>query len=241
MMSAALPTVGDRMRGLQMYLRNTGRYQGTVDGKFGPLTKHAILAAMEDGPDTSLSDRNYYESAQRLNVKMAYIMAFAEVEASGAGFDGDRPKILFEPHRFSKLTAHRFDGTNPTISYAAWGLRPYPKHADERYAQLLEAVGLDPWAGFQACSYGKFQILGENFQTCGFDTPWAFAFSQAYDEVKQLAAFEAFIVKAGIIAPLRLGLWETVAAQYNGTGYRKNRYDEKLASAAARIDWRLAG
>jgi hypothetical protein len=94
---------------------------------------------------------------------MAYIMAFAEVEANGAGFDGDRPKILFEPHRFSKLTAHAFDKTNPT-SVTRVGDAPYPKRIDERYAQLLEAVGLDPWAGFQACSYGKFQILGENFR-----------------------------------------------------------------------------
>lgn len=239
-MPSALPTVGDRMRGLQMYLRNTGRYQGPVDGKYGPLTKHAVLAAMEDGPDTFLSDLNYREAAQRLNCKVAYIMAFAEVEANGAGFEGDRPKILFEPHRFSRLTKHRFDATNPKVSYPAWNPRAYPRRIDDRYAQLLEAIGLDPWAGFQACSYGKFQILGENFQLCGFDTPWAFAFSQAYDEVAQLQAFETFIVKTGIIQPLRLGLWETVASEYNGTGFRKNGYDERLEDAAHRIGEALA-
>jgi len=230
----ALPVI-DRMRSLQMFLKNTGRYQGAVDGQFGPLTKHAVLAAMEDGPDTHLSTLNYQESAQRLNCKTAYIMALAEVESNGAGFEGDRPKILFEPHRFSRLTKHRFDKSNPMVSYPLWGQRKYPRRIDERYAQLLEAVGLDPWAGFQACSYGKFQILGENFKLCGFETPWAFAFSQAYDEVCQLKAFEAFIVKSGIIAPLRLGLWQTVAAEYNGTGFRANRYDERLEDAAHRI------
>jgi hypothetical protein len=239
-MASALPAVGDRMRSLQMYLKNTGRYQGAVDGKYGPLTKQAVLAGMEDGPDTHLSDYNYQQAAQALSCKQAYIMAFAQVEANGAGFDGDRPKILFEPHRFSKLTAHRYDKSNPKISYPVWGMRPYPKRTDDRYTQLLEAVGLDPWAGFQACSYGKFQILGENYARCGFDTPWAFAFSQAYDEIKQLAAFETFIIKTGILAPLRLGLWETVASQYNGSAYRANRYDDRLAAAAQQIERRLS-
>jgi hypothetical protein len=234
-MAAALPTVGDRMRSLQMYLKNTARYSGAVDGKYGPLTKQAVLAAMEDGPDTFLSDYNYQQAAQRLNCKPAYIKAFAEVEASGAGFDNGRPKILFEPHRFSKLTKHQFDKTNPKISYPIWGMRPYPKSIDDRYTQLLEAVGLDPWAGFQACSYGKFQILGENFRDCGFDTPWGFAFNQSYDEINQLRAFESFITRSGIIQPLRLGLWETVACQYNGTGFRLSHYDEKLAAAATRL------
>jgi hypothetical protein len=235
-MASAVPINFDAMRSLQMYLRNTQRYQGAVDGIYGPKTKQAVLAGMEDGPDTFLSDLNYEESARRLDCKVAYIKAFAAVESNGAGFEGGRPKILFEPHRFSKLTKHAFDKTNPKVSYPQWGMRPYPKSIDDRYAQLLEAVGLNAWAGFQACSYGKFQILGENYQACGYDTPWAFAFSQAYDEVNQLKAFEAFITKAGILAPLRLGLWETVASEYNGTAFRKHQYDTRLTAAVAKFE-----
>ena len=235
-----MPAVtADRMRALQMHLKNTGRYQAAVDGIYGPKTKQAILAAMEDGPDTELSEFNYREAAQRLNVRPAYIMALAEVESNGAGFERGVPKILFEPHRFSKLTKHCYDQSNPTVSYPHWGQQPYPRRIDDRYAQLLEAASLDPWAAFAACSYGKFQILGENHKACGFDTPWAFAFSQAYDEVAQLKAFERFITQAGIVAPLRLGLWETVAAAYNGTAYRKNRYDERLEAAAAKWERKL--
>lgn len=237
-MTAALP-VADRLRTLQAYLKDTGRYAGFVDGIYGPRTKRAILLAMEDGPDTHLSEQSYRDSAKRLGIKPAYIMAFAEVEANGAGFEKGWPKILFEPHRFSKLTQHRFDKGNPAISYPKWGQRPYPKRQNDRYAQLIEAVGLDPWAGFQACSYGKFQILGENYRECGFDTPWGFAFAMAYDEATQLRAFENFIRKAGILPPLKLGLWQTVASLYNGTAYRANRYDEKLADAAAKWDRRL--
>lgn len=225
---------------LQAYLKDTGRYLGMIDGQFGPKTKNAILAAMEDGPDTQLSELNYRQSGERLGVKAAYVLAFAEVEANGAGFEKGVPKILFEPHRFSKLTQHRYDKTHPTISYPSWGARPYPKRLDDRYAQLLFAVALDPWAGFAAASFGKFQILGENHALCGFDTPWSFAFAMAYDEVTQLKAFENFIRKSGILAPLKLGLWETVASMYNGSAYRRNRYDEKLQIAAAKWERKLA-
>jgi hypothetical protein len=170
-MVAALP-VADPLRQLQSYLKDTGRYHGFIDGDFGPLTKQSILSAMEDGPDTPLSEQSYRASAARLGIKPAYIMAFAEVEANGAGFERGVPKILFEPHRFSKLTRHAYDASNPKVSYATWNPRGYPKRIDDRYTQLLEAVSLDPWAGFCAASYGKFQILGENFKACGYDTPW---------------------------------------------------------------------
>lgn len=225
----------DPMHALQLYLRDTGRYAGEIDGDYGSKTKAAILQALEDGPDTSLTLQDYKVSAARLGCRAAYIMAVASVEAAGAGFADGKPKILFEPHRFSKLTKGRFDASNPAVSYPHWGARPYPGSQDGRYAQLLEAVSLDPWAGFSAASYGKFQILGENHSACGYDTPWAFAFSQAYDEPTQLKAFESFITSAGIIGPLRGAMWSEVARRYNGSAYAKNQYDVKLARAAG--DW----
>jgi hypothetical protein len=238
-MPPSAPVKRPDLSNLQLYLKDTGRYTGLVDGKYGGITKQAILTAMEDGPDTELTAKNYADCANRLGVKAAYIYAFAEVEANGAGFENHVPKILFEPHIFSKLTQHKFDATNPRISHPKWS-RDYPPRIDDRYAQLLEAVGLDAWAAFASASYGKFQILGENHALCGFDTPWSFAFAQAYDENTQLKAFENFIRKAGILPALKLGLWETVASEYNGTSYRSNRYDEKLQAAAKRWEGRLA-
>jgi hypothetical protein len=230
----------DRLHELQIYLRDSGRYSGQIDGVYGPLTKQAIVVAMEDGPDTRLTLQDYRNAAARLGCRVSAILALADVEANGAGFAAGKPKILFEPHRFSKLTNHRFDQDHPNISYPNWGERPYPKLQDGRYAQLLEAVGLDVWAGFSAASYGKFQILGENHLACGYDTPWWFAFGMAYDELAQLEAFEGFIRGAGILAPLRGGMWAEVAQRYNGIAFRKNQYDVKLAQAAHRWEMDLA-
>ena len=228
------------MHQLQLWLRDTGRYYGEIDGIYGRLTRGGVLAAMEDGPDTTLTEDDYVASSRRLAVRVSAIHAFADVEASGAGFFAGKPKILFEPHVFARLTKGMFNDSNPEVSYSKWGTRPYPATQDERYGQLLLAVGLDPWAGFCATSYGKFQILGENFGLCGFETPWAFAASQAYDEVSQLKAFEQFIQRSGIIRPLRAMMWAEVAKQYNGPAYLKNRYDVRLAKAAREWDRRAA-
>lgn len=220
---------------LQLYLRDTGRYAGPIDGDIGRGSKDAILLGFQDGPDTPLNDGHFHASARRTAVDVSKIKAIAHVEAAGAGFFQGKPKILPEPHRFHKLTGGRFDASHPRCSYRKWGTRPYPASQADRYALLLEMIDLDPWAGFQAASYGKFQLLGEHFATCGYPTPWHFAFAQAVDEETQLMCFEAFIKANGIVQPLRAGRWAEVARRYNGPAYAKNQYDVKLAQAEHRF------
>lgn len=225
---------------LQAYLATTGRYKGAIDGDqpgwYGPQTKAAIMLAFTDGPDTPLVIADYVKSAERLLTKPSHIMAFATVEASGAGFQDGVPKVLFEPHRFSGATKHVWDKTHPTISYPTWGMRPYPATQGARYAQIIEAVGLGVAAGFASASYGKFQILGENYAACGYNNPWEFAFGQAKGEASQLAAFEGFITYNSLLGPLRdMSVTPiscvAIAKGYNGTAYAKNGYHQKLASA----------
>lgn len=224
---------------LQTLLKNTGRYTGTVDGIFGPETRAAIFAAMRDGPDTALTTKDYLDSAGRLGCSPANIMAFASVEAQGVGFENGEPKILYEPHVFSRLTKHKYDADHPLISYPKWGMRPYPPDMVTRYNQLLDAVALDVTAGFSSASYGKFQLMGFNYAACGYDTPWEFAFSQAFDEPTQLKAFEAFIRSDGLLKPLQNGNWVALAKSYNGPAYVNNRYDVKLAQAARNFEQQL--
>jgi len=220
---------------LQQHLKNTGRYHGAVDGLWGRLTEAAILTLLTDGPDTSLTEQDFVDSAKRLDVTPAHIKAVVAVESSGAGFFAGRPLILPEPHRFSKWTKGRFDRTHPLISYPKWGTRPYAKTQDARYDQLLGMIRLDVDGGFAAASYGKFQIMGENHKLCGYDTPMAFAEAMARDERTQLRAFEQFIINTGLLPALRRGDWVSFARGYNGTGYAKNRYDIKLAQAFRRF------
>jgi hypothetical protein len=226
------------LKQLQQHLRQTGRYSGTVDGLWGRLTEAAILLALTDGPDTKLCAADFDAAGERLGVQPAAIRAFWQTEANGAGFESGRPKILPEPHRFSKNTNHLFDRSYPSISYPRWGQRPYVRTQDGRYDQLLQMVRLDIDAGFASASYGAPQIMGENFKVCGYDSSFSFAEAMARDEATQLRAFGAFVIGCGILPYLKrvdrsAASWEPVAQRYNGTAFRQNRYHEKMAASFA--------
>lgn len=225
---------------LQTHMKETGRYAGAIDGSkpywYGRLTQAGVLLMLTDGPDTALTEANFKEAGERLLVAPAAIKAFWKTEANGAGFFAGRPKILPEPHRFSRATGGRFDKTHPQISYPNWGARPYPVSQDARYDVLLQMIGLDVDAGFGSASYGAPQIMGENYAACGYPSAMAFAEAMARDEDTQLRAFEGFVSSAGILPFLRKvdrtpASWEPVARRYNGTAYKVNRYHEKMAAA----------
>lgn len=220
---------------LQRALERHGYDVGTPDGRYGPRTMAAVEAAMAGGPDTPLSSAHVATAATYLGVSPRHIRTIWAVEANGAGFSGGRPTILFEPHRFSRATRGRFDQVAPDVSYPHWDRSRYPLTQASRYAQLVKAVGLDVDAGFASASYGAFQILGENFALCGFATPFDFALAQAQTEAAQLDAFVAFVKARRLDDELRRGDWAAFAAGYNGSAYKANRYDERLAAEFARL------
>lgn len=220
---------------LQAELRRLGTYAGAVDGRFGPLSRAALIAALEAGPDTPTGPEDWRRAAVALGVDVPTIRAVAAVEAAGAGFEAGKPKILPEPHRFHRLTGGRFGGTHPELSYASWGFRPYPRAAAERYERLARMVALDVDAGLKAVSWGAFQILGENHALCGYLTPWAMALDLSLTEGDQVDAFVSFVKARGLDKALRARDWTAFARGYNGPAFRANRYDEKLRAAYDRI------
>lgn len=219
---------------LQRRLVALGLDPGPVDGVWGPKTRATVLKALTDGPDYKLTENDIIGAAARLGVDTAKIWTVWDVEAAASPFIDGRPTILFEPHRFSRATGHRYDKTHPTLSSRAWNKKLYPGSQNGRWDQLLDAVGLDVDAGFASASYGGFQILGENFAVCGAPSPWSFAWRQAQTEGDQLEAFILFVEGNGLKRPLQRGDWAAFAKGYNGTAYRLNRYDERLAAAYSR-------
>lgn len=220
---------------LQQRLSQAGCYNGEIDGVAGQGTREGILKFLTDGPDYALEEQDFVMAAADLGVPVSYVKALYEVESSGNPFIDGRPTILFEPHRFSRATKHRFDRSHPHISYPAWRPGNYPRTQKARYDQLVEAICLDPLAGFASASYGGFQILGENAVRCGARDAMAFAWQESRTVADQLAHFVSFIKSDTILwNALKIGDWVTVAKRYNGTGYKKNRYDVRLAQAERR-------
>lgn len=183
-----------------------------------------------------ISEKQYSDSAKLLNTEVPALKAVAEVESGGDGFVSPGvPKILFEPHVFWKEL--RKLGINPAtiqgagdILYPTWGTKPYGK-VSQQHERLSRAVLINRDAALKSASWGKFQILGNNYKLAGFGTIHDFVNAMYKGEDEQLEAFVSFIKNTFLDDELRAKDWAGFARGYNGALYWKNSYDKKLAAA----------
>jgi peptidoglycan hydrolase-like protein with peptidoglycan-binding domain len=155
------------------------------------------------------------------------------VETSGCGFLPDRrPKILFERHKFSELTHHRFDAAYPDISNRTAG--GYGASGANQYVRLERAMALDTSAALRATSWGLGQVMGFNAQRVGFASVEDMVEAFTESEDRQITAMAAFIRAEHLDTALAEREWAKFAAGYNGANYQANDYDGKLARYHAR-------
>jgi hypothetical protein len=189
---------------------------------------------------TTLTDEDFARAAKELNVEEAAIRAVAEVEAAGAGFNADgRPAILYEAHIFQKETGGKYanakDRRGVSLSSPSWNRSLYGATGAAQHNRYEDARKLDPDAANKACSWGTFQILGQNHKACGFDTSQEFVDAMWTGGAgAHLDAFVAFIKANKLDGPLRDKNWKAFARGYNGPAYAMNKYDQKMAAAYAR-------
>ena len=187
-----------------------------------------------------ITETNIKESATIINCDQATIKAVMEVESSGSGFlDDGTPKILFEPHVFWKqLKSLGIDpaslvAKNPTLSdilYPIWGSKPYGKMSAQ-HARLKRAVEINKDAALKSASWGLFQIMGYNYAATGSCDLQTFINRMYENEAEHLDMFVTYIKNTGLDDELKAQDWAGFAYQYNGSGYRKNKYDVKLKEA----------
>lgn len=195
----------------------------------------------------TLFPESYAHAAWFLRCEVAAIMAVAEVESNGRGFDAaGRPVILYEPHYFSRLTGGKFDRSHPTLSYPKWKAGGYGKDS-EQWPKLEAAKKLDLLAALQSCSWGLFQIMGTHYRRAGFASVQDMVTAAHRDADEHLRMFVWFIATdPALTAALRDLSYpppgvtrENAAARfakaYNGSGYAANKYDERIAAAYARL------
>ncbi len=183
-----------------------------------------------------LSRADFQDDAARIGCDVAAIMAVAEVESRGGGFDPQGfPKTLFEGHWFYKLTRGKYAESHPTLCFQTWTKKHYGKSWREEKERLRTACALDRTAALQSASWGMFQILGVNHAVCGFKTVQQFVNAMCRDENAQLGAFTSFIIERGLADELSEHRWTDFARLYNGPSFALNRYDEKLAAAYERL------
>lgn len=201
-----------------------------------------LLSPIVNPPRITKSD--IIEAAKRINVEPAMIKAISDIESRG-GFNSDNtPKILFERHKFyQSLTAikwftvrNNFASRFPDIcspSTGAYNSRP-------QYEKLKIAATLNWDSAHESCSWGAFQIMGYHWQSLGYASIMEFVMLMYISEANHLEALCRFIKYNNLDKPLRNKDWAAFAKGYNGSAYKKNQYDTKLANAynkAKRDSW----
>lgn len=197
------------------------------------------------GAAKKLDDIDLPREGHEIGVGEDILHGFIDCESRGKGFDSSgRPIILFEPHVFYRClpTAKRAKAVAAGLAYKEWKAGAYGKESTQ-YPKLIRAMVVDETAALKACSWGMFQVLGENHKMIGFDTPQAMVFAMMEDEENHLRACVDFIRAAGIDDDLRrldaiLKTRPVTAAEcapavrvYNGPGYAKNGYHTKMAAS----------
>ncbi len=209
------------------------------DGVFGRQSKAALLAHFTNKQANALTDRDIADAAARLGATVKQVRAVLKVEAAGSGFDrAGMPKILYERHKFHRQTGGGFSPSS--FSQGKSGGYTTDANGDgiiDSWDRLCEAIATGEIdAAFQSCSWGLFQVMGEWWDELGYVSPFALAWTCVQSEGDQLELFVRYIEHFGLADELRQLSPNPVtcrpfAAAYNGPGYRKFAYDEKLAAA----------
>jgi len=200
-----------------------------------------------------ITEADWTDAAKRIGCELAVVKAFAHVESHGAGFDKlHRPNILYERHKFSEHTKHQFDSKNADISSPKLYTNkktdkqghviPEVDRYGNSYERFEKAFQLSPDGAIQACSWGKFQVLGENYKDLLFKTPQAFLEAACTSERLHLSelfvpfALTKHLKNQGTLKNALIQKdWVNAAYLYNGPGYRRYDYDNKLKEAYEKI------
>lgn len=247
---------GAQVVALQRQLKSLG-YDIKDDGVFGATTERYVkelqrrFKLKDDGvvgektwavintPNQtlkSLTEEDYQWAADFLADDVPSVKAVREVEAPLGGFLPDgRVTILYERHvMYRQLFANGIDpdpywASQPDIVNKKAG--GYLGKAAE-YKRLDAAKLIDEASALESCSWGAYQIMGFHWKLLGFASVYAFVEKMKESERGQLECFVKFIkANPSLLKAIRQDDWVTFARYYNGSNYRVNAYDEKLAAA----------
>lgn len=202
-----------------------------ADGLWGRNSRLALLNTFTNARAAAITQAQEKAFAARLGVSLRQLQAVAKVESSGGGYDkAGRPKILFERHKFHKYTGGKWSVSG--FSNPVGG-----GYGESSWDKLLGAIGTgDVAAAFMACSWGKFQVLGEYWDDFGYASPYALARSCVEGEAAHYDLLCHYIEHSRLqdeMADISIDpdACRAFARAYNGKRYAEFGYHTKLANA----------
>lgn len=236
----------------------------TADGAFGPGTLAAVKAFQQslqlvaDGivgystwqalffhqrpAAARLTEDDFRLAALLLDCETAALKSVQKVETAGRGgfLAAGKPQLLFEGHIFwrqlqlRKIDPAKYQTANASILYPKWTKTHYKGGIGE-YARLEQARKINADAANASASWGMFQIMGFQYQLCGFKTVAQFVSAMCQSERSQLLAFCRFITKnPQMHAALQAKKWATFARLYNGSEYAKTSTTQNCSTLTRR-------
>ena len=206
------------------------------DGIVGDKTLSVLQSVLERSSAIDKSDEYAEMVAKDLGVEPAMIKAFAKVESSGAGFLKDgKIKVLFERHIFRRrlieegmdLLVAMLDKEIPDLCNKQTG--GYVGGAAEN-TRLVTACRYHRQAALESASYGKFQIMGFRYGSCGFTNVYDFYNHLIKGEKEQYEALGNFIKNdPKLHKAIRAKDFLSTARIYNGPAQKG--YDSRLEAA----------
>lgn len=208
-------------------------FRALVDAA-GPKIKEQTRIPAGGGQGHHLGKADYAQAARALGCKPEAIMAVSAVESRGAPFlRSGKPRILFEPQLFGKLTNYKYDSLFPYVSRQHQLNRRKNPHAygkeEEQWVKLKVAALIDRPTAIKSASWGRFQILGVNWALAGAASLDAFLTVMFTSERSQLDGFVAFVKGRKLDGALKRLDWRAFALGYNGPAYHRDNYDGKIA------------
>ena len=182
----------------------------------------------------SLTDADYIKAAVELNVEVATLKAIKYVESGGKAIQNGIPTMLFEGHVFwrqlesKNIDPNKYVKGNENILYKTWTKKYYTGRNNGEYERLKKAAKINESAAYESASYGMFQIMGNNYKICGYDSAKEFFEDLCKNEDAHFYSFIKFIKAKGIVPYMQKKDWNQIAYRYNGPSYKKNNYHKKL-------------
>ena len=181
------------------------------------------------------------DSARRLNVEVEALVAVAWIESGGRALTTvngrQEPLIRFEGHYFDRRLkgVEKVKAREAGLSSPIAGAVKNPAGQKARWALLEKAASIDRQAAYESTSFGVGQVMGAHWAWLGYPDVDELVNDARAGLGGQVRLMEKFIDKAGLADALRHKDWAKFARGYNGTAYKKNAYDRKLAEAFERL------
>jgi hypothetical protein len=181
------------------------------------------------------------DSARRMNVEVEALAAVAWIESGGRALTTvngrQEPLIRFEGHYFDRRLkgVERVKAREAGLSSPIAGTVKNPTGQKERWVLLEKAASINRQAAYESTSFGVGQVMGAHWAWLGYPNVDELVKDARAGLGGQIRLMEKYIDKAGLADALRRKDWAKFARGFNGTAYKKNAYDRKLAEAYERL------